>query len=295
MMAFEEPGRDSSARDRRNSPLRAESLSKVAETRQALLRLVLTSPPPAEGLKCSRGYFTVCLTVALAVGCWVSFFKLQAYYGLATTSDLFQFAQLSTSWIEGRFLHDHCYGNHLAIHTYFLCPVFAAVVLPFGPPGLLLVVGLSATLNLLGLCGFLRVLRVPDFVALALATMLTIMPLSFNNYQDEVYGFHVELLLPAFAVWLAYFMVRRRWLPSIAIGVTVIAVKEDAPLLVALVALMVACEQFMRWWAGGRTGGLRQGINASAVTLIVLFDLGAGWFPVLPQTAGSHWLRNGQL
>ena len=81
---------------------------------------------------------------SIAVATGVFLVKLQAYLGLGTTDDLYQFAQLATSWLDGRFLHDNHYGNHLAIHSYLLVPALAIFVVPFGAAGLLLATGLAA-------------------------------------------------------------------------------------------------------------------------------------------------------
>lgn len=227
-------------------------------------RLAIAPQPSAES---ERRGDVVAWLIAAALGAWVLVYKLKDFEGLGTTSDLYQFAQLSTSWLEGRFLQDNCYGNHLAIHTYFLMPLFAAVVVPFGPAGLLLVLSVAAALNMLGLYRLLRLLRVPGRVALAYSTLATMMPLSLNNYQDRIYGFHVELLVPVLSIWFAYYLLKERWVGSALIGLALLAVKEDAPLIVALVSSTVACEKLLCWWSEGRPSGWRGGINLPAVSM----------------------------
>src|SRR4051812_30607475 len=71
------------------------------------------------------------LAVALAL------FKLEAYYDLAYTDDLFMFLQLSTSWLDGRPFQDHHYGNNLGIHTHLLALPLGLIVRPLGAPGLM--------------------------------------------------------------------------------------------------------------------------------------------------------------
>ena len=53
------------------------------------------------------------------------------------------------------------------------------------------------------------------------------MPLSLHTYLDQDYGFHLELLVPALALWLAYFLVRRHWGGALALAGTLLLVKED--------------------------------------------------------------------
>ncbi len=61
------------------------------------------------------------LGLAVFAVIWVFLLKLKTFYALGYTSDLFVDVQLARSWLEGRgLLYDNCFGNHLAIHTYFL-------------------------------------------------------------------------------------------------------------------------------------------------------------------------------
>jgi uncharacterized membrane protein len=219
------------------------------------LASALTSPvpePPAGGAG-RTGWAGPAL--AAAAGAWVFAYKLIDFLGLGTTSDLYQFTQLATSWLDGRFLHDNCYGNHLSIHTYLFCPVLAVLVVPFGAVGLLLALGLAVAAQCLAVLKILRLLRVSDRVALTAAAVAVAMPLTVHLYQDEIYGFHVELLVPAMALWLAYFLLRRSWAGAIGMGLVLLTVKEDAPLIVVAVALAVWMEERLRGWlpvGGGR-------------------------------------------
>ena len=77
----------------------------------------------------------VALGLAVLAVIWVFVFKLKTFYALGYTSDLFVHVQLARSWLEGRgLLHDNCFGNHLAMHTYFLLLPLGLIAKPFGAP-----------------------------------------------------------------------------------------------------------------------------------------------------------------
>ena len=188
----------------------------------------------------------ITLACATALGAWLFAYKLDCYLSLTYTSDLFQFAQLSTTWLDGRFLMDNCYGNHLSSHTYFFVPLLALLVVPFGVPGLLLALALALGAGFVAIVRILRLFAVPLAVAIPVALMVSAMPLSVHVYQDVIYGFHVDLLLPAMALWLGYFLLRRNWPGAILMALVLVSVKEEASLLVAAVGAAVFLEDIIR-------------------------------------------------
>jgi hypothetical protein len=203
---------------------------------------------------------------AIAAGMWVFIFKLQCFWGLETTSDMYAQVQQTTSWLEGRFYYDNCFGNILWMHTYFLSPLLAVFTVPFGAVGLFITLGLAVAAQIVALVKIQRLLRVPVAVALGYGLVSTVMPLAMHMYQDSIYGYHLELLLPALALWLAYFLLNRQWRGVWALTVTLILFKEDAPLLVMVVAAMVLAEDFIRPLGhGGRPGWNRP----AAVSLLL--------------------------
>ena len=227
---------------------------------------LLAAPEPAAPAPMSRGETAVLLGLAAAAGLWVFAYKMKLFLGLGTTSDLYVWTQLATSWTRGDFLHDNYYGNHLAIHTYLIGPVLGLLAWPFGAAGLFLFLGLAAAGQLIALTRILRRLGAGGGTALGYALVATLMPLSVHVYQDSIYGFHVELLQPAVALWLAYFLICRQWAWSVALALVLISFKEDAPLLVILVAAVVAAEDFIRSLGGER----RRRWNVPALTVILL-------------------------
>jgi hypothetical protein len=71
------------------------------------------------------------------------------------------------------------------------------------------------------------------------------------------------------ALWLAYFLLRRSWRGSLALGLALILFKEDAPLLVIAVAGMILTEDFVR--SCGGAGPARAGRwNWPALTIMAV-------------------------
>lgn len=227
----------------------------------------------------------------MLLAAWMLVFKLRAYYGLAYTSDLFQFAQLATTWLDGRFLQDNCYGDHLSSHTYFFVPLLALFVVPLGVPGLLVALSLAYGAGFAGLVSILRLQAIPFTAAFTAGAALTVMPLTVHVYEDTIYGFHVDLLLPALGIWLAYFLLRRNWRWAIPIAVAMIAVKEEATIVTAAIASAILAEHLIPLF-GVLPGGARafgraalQQINWTAVIVIFMAVVS---LPFLIQVLHSH-------
>ena len=91
----------------------------------------------------------------------------------------------------------------------------------------------------------LRLLGVAGPVAVIAAGALLASPISVAFYQERFYGFHVELLTPALCLVLFYFLLQRRMIPSIAMALAVISVKEDAPIAAAMVAIVAGVETWI--------------------------------------------------
>jgi len=185
----------------------------------------------------------VALGLAVFAVIWVFVFKLKTFYALGYTSDLFVHVQLARSWLEGRgFLQDNCFGNHLAMHTYFLLLSLGFIAKPFGAPGLLFVLAASVGAAYFWATRILRLLGVDGRVAIIAAGVILISPLSVAFYQHPGFGFHVEILAPALCLVLFYFLLQQRMLPSILTALAVISVKEDAPIAAGVVAIVAGVE-----------------------------------------------------
>lgn len=184
--------------------------------------------------------------VAGLCGAWILGYKLQTYFGLETTSDMYAVAQLATSWLEGDFLQDRLSGNQLATHTFLIAPLLALFVVPFGPAGLFVALGLAVAASVLGFSRILRLLGLPAVPALGAGGAIATMPLAMHVYRDEIYGFHLELLVPALAAWLTYFVLRRQWLGAVSLAMLAVSVKEDVPVLVGAVGAAIWMEDAIR-------------------------------------------------
>jgi uncharacterized membrane protein len=209
--------------------------------------------------------------LALVIGgfavIWVFALKLKTFYDLGYTSDLFLSVQLARSWLEGQgFFTANSFQPLLASHTYFLLLPLGFLAEPFGAPGLLFVLAASVGAAYFWAARVLRLLGVAGPIALMLAGMVLISPLSVAFYQESLYGFHVEALTPTLCLILFYFLLRQRMIPSILAAIVVISVKEDAPIAASLVALVAGVEA----WASSAGKQMRNRINWAAVVTLLL-------------------------
>src|SRR5437016_7010034 len=172
----------------------------------------------------------VALALAVFIATWVFALKLKTFYDLGYSEDLFVSLQAARSWLEGKgLLQDNWSGNVLTVHTYFLLLPLGLVAKPFGAPGLLFALSASVGAAYFWAARILRLLGVAGLFAVVLAAIVLISPISVGFNQEWYFGFHVEDLAPALCLILFYFVLQRRLIPSIVIGLAVISVKEDAP------------------------------------------------------------------
>jgi hypothetical protein len=227
---------------------------------------------------------------ALVVG-WILLAKLLAYERLGTTSDLYSAYQLATTWLDGNFLYENAFGQHLSMHTYFLTPLLAVVAVPFGPPGLLGLVALSAGASFVAAQRILEDQGWSSASAGGVGLVLLLCPLSFHLYFDSLYGFHIELLAPALSLWLLVFLLRGRTVPALAMAFSLILMKEEIPLLVAVVAGIGFCES----WIGGRAldgPERRRAIRRASLYTLALAVVGLAFCMAIleaNQRVGPSW------
>ena len=198
---------------------------------------------------------------------WVFALKLKTFYDLGYSGDLFAVTQLARSWLEGRgLLHDNCFGNYLAIHTYFFLLPLGLIAKPFGAPGLLFVLAASVGVTYFWAARILRLLGVDGRVAIIAAGALLISPLSVAFYQEAGNGFYVETLALALCLILFYFLLQQRTIASIVTAIAVISVKEDAPIAAAMVAIVAGVET----WLSSQGKPARCRFNWPAVITLIL-------------------------
>jgi len=210
---------------------------------------------------------SVALALAVFTAVWVFALKLKTFYDLGYSGDLFAVTQLARSWLEGRgLLHDNCFGNYLAIHTYFFLLPLGLIAKPFGAPGLLFVLAASVGVTYFWAARILRLLGVDGRVAVIAAGALLISPLSVAFYQEAGNGFYVETLTLALCLMLFYFLLQQRTIASIVTAIAVISVKEDAPIAAAMVAIVAGVET----WLSSQGKPARCRFNSPAVITLIL-------------------------
>src|SRR6266516_6951750 len=215
---------------------------------------------------------SMALGVAVFTAVWVFALKLKTFYDLGYTSDLFVHVQLARGWLEGRgLLQDKCYGNYLAIHTYFLVLPLGFIAKPFGVPGLLFVLAASVGAAYFWATRILRLLGVDGRVAIIAAGVVLISPFSVAFYQEPGFGFHVEVLAPALCLLLFYFLLQQRMIPSILTAVAIISVKEDAPIAAAVVAIVAGVETWIS--SPGKPPRCRVNCAAARILLVSVFAI----------------------
>jgi hypothetical protein len=207
------------------------------------------------------------LAIAVFIAAWVFALKLNTFYDLGYSGDLFESVQAARSWLEGRgFLQTNCFGNLLAIHTYFLFVPLGFIAKPFGAPGLLFVLAASVGAAYFWSTRILRLLGVDGRAAIIAAGALLISPLSIAFYQEAGQGFQLEVITPALCLMLLYFLLQKRIIPSIIAALVVISVKEDAPIAAAMVAIVAGIET----WISSSGKPARCRLNwAAAITLVL--------------------------
>lgn len=225
---------------------------------------------------------SIALAAAFLIVVWVFALKLQTFYHLGYSGDLFVSVQAARSWLEGkRLLEDNCFGNLLTIHTYFLLVPLGLVAKPFGAPGLLLILAASAGTAYFWAARVLRLLGVGGHIAIIAAAVILVSPLSVAFYQDAGHGFHVETLAPALCLMLFYFLLQQRLIPSLVTALAVISVKEEAPIAAAIVSIIAGVET----WTSSAGQPFRYRFNRSAALTLLLSILA---IPILVAISWSQ-------
>jgi hypothetical protein len=210
------------------------------------------------------------LIAATAIAAWVFACKLKSFFDLGFTSDLFVQTQLARGWLEGRFLTDNCYGPHLGIHTYFFLNVLGLLAKPLGAPGLLLALAAAVGACVLLAHRILRLLGVDGRLALAGGVALVLLPVSVWVFSDPM-GFHTDLMIPPLGLGLFYALLRRKLVASLVMTLLVCSVKEDAPIIVGVLAAMVLLETRLsdRGWHRPALASLGMGLALFPILMLI--------------------------
>jgi hypothetical protein len=188
---------------------------------------------------------------ALLILVWFFIAKILLFYKLNYQSDLFSHIQTSRSWLEGRpIMFENNYGMHSKYHNYFFNLLMGPIVMLLGGYGIFLV---QFLLYVLALFYSFQVLYKP---AESFAQKLNVAvfylaifcgPYAFWLYDDPWFGFHTEMLyMPLGLLFAIALQKSNRWL-AILLGVLIILVKEDGPVIAACIHILYFVSQ---WQAG---------------------------------------------
>ncbi len=186
------------------------------------------------------------LLAALLVFAGILLFKTRAFDALGYGGDAILHTQIARSWLEGRPpLSENFFGTHLGTHTYFLLLPLGILALPLGTYGLFVAQAALWGLGVLAAARLLRLHGLPGAAALPISLALLLSPAALHTVHDWQYGFHVELLEPPLALFLALALARRRARIALLATLVLLSVKEDAPLLaIAIAALALVEDRF---------------------------------------------------
>jgi len=203
-----------------------------------------------------------------------------------TGSDLFCFLEMSWSWhYAGRLLHDNVYGDHYAIHNFFLLPALSPLTIPLGAYGFIL--GLV-------LLHLIAVLRAATAAALDLKGRLAVLagclcPVAFYTFDHPEWGFHPELCYPPLALLMALDLLDGNPKRAILAASLIVLVKEDGAVLCAAVLLACLAHRFWSLRAASReerAKTVRAGL-LSLLALVLVFALGMLAHAAASSTDGS--------
>ena len=193
------------------------------------------------------------LAVLYAGLCKALLFHNLEYFG----SDLYSFLEMSRSWhYGGRLLQDNVWGDHRAIHNFYLLLAFSPLTIPFGAYGLFL--GL-VSLDLIA------VLRVASTGSLGRPGRLAVLagflsPVAYFLFDHRRWGFHPELCYPPLTLLLALDLADGKWRRALVVATLVVLVKEDGAVL---------CASLLLAYFAGRLADLRKGPAAERRKIVV--------------------------
>ncbi len=252
---------------------------------------------PGRGLRDKATFLLLVTAVALVLYaglCKELLFRAFEYVG----SDLYSFLDMTWSWLyAGRLLHENAYGDHAAIHSFYLLPAFSPLTIPFG------VHGLFGGLMLLELVAAVRIATARGLGLGARIAVLAglVSPVAYFVFDDRDWGFHPELCYPPLGVLLALDLAEGRRRRPLLGALALVLVKEDGALLVA--GVLVAHFAQRLWSLGRGDAAERQRLLQAALTslaavavvffgnLAVLWLLGRGLPP--PQLTASGRIAQG--
>jgi len=221
--------------------------------------------------------------------------KTQLFARLEYTSDLFSSLQMSLSLGPGRhLLQENGFGDHRALHNYYLLPLLYPLTRPFGAYGLF--VGLA----LLTFAATIRTLRLAQDAAngilvhaVACVTLL-LGPVAYWMWDHPVYGWHGELLFLPLAILFATSLIRGRgaWLAAAAL----ILVREEGAILGwAIHTAFLALGGGSRNDAGEKRSSTLRSLFLTSLVWALIFAAGMGVLFAFQKHLGRSRLSFGGL
>ena len=199
--------------------------------------------------------------------------------------DLYSFLEMSWSWFyAGLLLHDNVYGDHAAIHNFYVLPLLSPLTIPLGAYGLIL------ALTALTLVGALRVARTSALGGTGRIAVLAglVGPVALFVFDNPAWGFHPELLYPSLAALLSVDLLEGRHRRALLPAGLMLLVKEDGAVLLATVLLVHFAWRL--WRLRGASRDERRRMLALAVLTLfvvtIVFAAGMALLAIQSDEAG---------
>lgn len=162
-------------------------------------------------------------------------------YGLFYYSfDLFSNLQLTRSWLQGNWpLWENRYGFNAALHNYYTIMLFAPFSVLWGAKGIfaahaaILFLTIGLYINSSNISGEQK-----SSSAFAVLFLLLAGPVSFWLFDDDGYGWHVELLFLPFSVFYALALKSGNRYFILLTSLLLIFTKEDGPVVACTIQLL---------------------------------------------------------
>lgn len=189
-------------------------------------------PSPARSAEASPlAAWLPCAAAACVLAAWLAA-KAALFDGLEYTSDLFSNLQMSTGVFLGRpLLWENGFGDHKALHNYYVVPLFFPLTRFFGPFGLFLGSALlwaAASFAVFRLAW--RSVAWKRWMYWAFAACVLFGPVGAWFFDDPIYGWHADFLLLPLSVLLACALANRSrhawWL-----ALPIVLVREEAAIV----------------------------------------------------------------
>jgi hypothetical protein len=151
-------------------------------------------------------------------------------------TDIVQFLQISRDWFHGKpFYFDNLHGLNLKLHLAAVSPVAGVFTIPFGVYGLAVLLFIFWLLCIKETISFLHTLNPP----LSLYFFIFAGPITYYLIDDNIFGFHLELLFAPLSILFTIFLIKENKFKSIIFGLLLFSIRQDGIVLASLLHLQV--------------------------------------------------------